>query len=462
MSGAAHNEEVVATVETPLHRAPAECKVLATVLFVIAVALVPRGQLVWPYAVDAALLLAVAVVARTSTLACWPARLVIEVPFVLFVLVLPFVAEDGLWLAFGIVAKATLAVLATGVLAWTTPRAGDPARRRAAARCRARWSRSPASRCATCRWSLDELRRMRLARVQRGDDAALAVAVARRRRGASARSPCARSSAASACTSRCSRAATTAGCRRCELAPRRAPLAWAARASASPAAAAGSVTVGVAIASAAALHGRRPRHPRRGRARGVLDARRARARGRGRAARRVRVHRARRAAGGRRDRRARRARQHATSSPIPLVLLAAGHLKNDGPAALTRARMRHPGVAFRMGRDLGIDPVVLDGRRGPGPRGAGGRRPGRVRGRARRARVQRPRRHARTSTRSRGCSPTGAGSGWSSRRSRASRSRASPEALERCRRLGATQIAVVPFFLFTGVLVPRIYAQAAE
>ena len=44
---------------------------------------------------------------------------------------------------------------------------------------------------------------------------------------------------------------------------------------------------------------------------------------------------------------------------VPLVLLAAGHLKNDGPAALTRARQRHPGVAFRMGRDLGIDPAVL-------------------------------------------------------------------------------------------------------
>ena len=35
------------------------------------------------------------------------------------------------------------------------------------------------------------------------------------------------------------------------------------------------------------------------------------------------------------------------------------------------------------------------------------------------------------------------------------------EALERCRRLGATRVAVVPFFLFTGVLVPRIYAEAA-
>ena len=57
-------QEVVATVETPLHRAPAECKVLATILFVLAVALVPRGQLVWPYAVDAALLAVVAIAAR--------------------------------------------------------------------------------------------------------------------------------------------------------------------------------------------------------------------------------------------------------------------------------------------------------------------------------------------------------------------------------------------------------------
>ena len=44
---------------------------------------------------------------------------------------------------------------------------------------------------------------------------------------------------------------------------------------------------------------------------------------------------------------------------VPLVLLAAGHLKNDGPATLARARQRHPDVRFRMGRDLGIDPVVL-------------------------------------------------------------------------------------------------------
>src|SRR5437764_8103041 len=32
---------------------------------------------------------------------------------------------------------------------------------------------------------------------------------------------------------------------------------------------------------------------------------------------------------------------------VPLVLLGAGHLKNDGPAALARGRARHPDVEFR-------------------------------------------------------------------------------------------------------------------
>src|SRR5206468_12932191 len=35
-----------------------------------------------------------------------------------------------------------------------------------------------------------------------------------------------------------------------------------------------------------------------------------------------------------------------------------------------------------------------------------------------------------------------------------------PAAVERCRRLGATRVAVVPYFLFTGVLVDRIADQA--
>ncbi len=44
---------------------------------------------------------------------------------------------------------------------------------------------------------------------------------------------------------------------------------------------------------------------------------------------------------------------------VPLVLLGAGHMKNDGPAALERGRRRHQGVRFEYGRALGIHPLVL-------------------------------------------------------------------------------------------------------
>ena len=37
-----------------------------------------------------------------------------------------------------------------------------------------------------------------------------------------------------------------------------------------------------------------------------------------------------------------------------------------------------------------------------------------------------------------------------------------PAALERCRLLGATKIVVVPYFLFTGILVDRIADQVTE
>jgi cobalt/nickel transport system permease protein len=181
VTASAHGAQAAAPVETPLHRAPAECKVLATLLFIVAVALVPRGPLVWPYAADAAVLAAVAVAARADP-RMLAGRVAMEVPFVLFVVLLPFVtagpeidvlgvglSEEGLWTAWGILAKATLAVLATGLLAWTTPapailrgaeRLGLPRRLVAIAGFALRYLQVV----------LDEFRRMQLARVARGDD----------------------------------------------------------------------------------------------------------------------------------------------------------------------------------------------------------------------------------------------------------------------------------------------------
>jgi cobalt/nickel transport system ATP-binding protein len=141
---------------------------------------------------------------------------------------------------------------------------------------------------------------------------------------------------------------------------------------------------------------------------------------------------------------------------VPLVLLGAGHLKSDGPAALARGRQRHPGVSFTYARDLGIHPSVLgvaedrvkeaaDGADAVVVVSRGSTDPdanadlykvGRLLADSRGLGLVEP---AFVSL-----APPGV-----------------PDALERCRLLGARRIAVMPYFLFTGVLVDRIHDQAA-
>lgn len=180
MSGAAHGAPIVTEVETALHRLAPECKLLATIAFVLAVALVPTGTW-WPFAVDLVLLAAVAVASRTpaGTLA---RRLVVEIPFVLFVVVLPFAAGgrevdvlglglsvSGLEAAGAIFLKATLAVLATGLLAATTP---VPEILAGAERLRVPRTCTTIAAFAIryLQVVLDELARLQQARVARGDD----------------------------------------------------------------------------------------------------------------------------------------------------------------------------------------------------------------------------------------------------------------------------------------------------
>jgi len=146
---------------------------------------------------------------------------------------------------------------------------------------------------------------------------------------------------------------------------------------------------------------------------------------------------------------------------VPLVLLAAGHLKNDGPATLARARMRHPDVRFRMGRDLGIDPTVLAvaedrireaiGDDDPAETavvlvGRGSSDPDATSDLFKLARLL----------------ADGRGLGMVEPAFVQVSAPDVPGALERCRLLGARRIVVMPFLLFTGVLVPRIYRQASE
>jgi cobalt/nickel transport system ATP-binding protein len=145
---------------------------------------------------------------------------------------------------------------------------------------------------------------------------------------------------------------------------------------------------------------------------------------------------------------------------VPLVLLGAGHLKNDGPAALARARERHPAVRFRLARDLGIEPLLLEIAEDRIREAADGADP------AERA----------VALIGRGSSdPDACADLWKVARLLADgrglgavepgfvsvAAPGVPEALERCRRLGATAIAAVPFLLFDGVLVRRVHEQAA-
>ena len=129
--GAEHGHVLHVQGDSPLHRMAAHHKVLLAVGFVLLVVATPAGTF-WPYAVHAALLLGAVALSRVPP-AHLARRMVVEVPFVVFALWLPFVAtgprvavaglslsEAGLVSAGGLLAKGTLGVLTALLLAATT------------------------------------------------------------------------------------------------------------------------------------------------------------------------------------------------------------------------------------------------------------------------------------------------------------------------------------------------------
>ncbi len=118
-----------------LHRLSAHVKLVALVVFMLTVVATPREWFL-VYGIYLVLLLALVAVSRVPP-TYLAKRMVVEVPFVVFALVLPFVAtgprtevlglsvsEHGLLGAWGLLAKGTLGVLASLLLAATTePRA---------------------------------------------------------------------------------------------------------------------------------------------------------------------------------------------------------------------------------------------------------------------------------------------------------------------------------------------------
>jgi sirohydrochlorin cobaltochelatase len=148
-------------------------------------------------------------------------------------------------------------------------------------------------------------------------------------------------------------------------------------------------------------------------------------------------------------------------SAVPLMLLAAGHAKDDVPATLVREKMSHPDLDFHYGRALGIRPELLqlmDERISavvPEEEkeetailvvGRGSSDPDANSDLVKMARLffeGRP--YPLVETAFVSLAPPSV-----------------PEALERCRRLGAPRAAVFSYFLFTGVLEERIREQSKD
>jgi cobalt/nickel transport system permease protein len=129
--GAGHAHKLYRHGHSPVHALPAHCKLLAVLGFVLVVVSTPR-EAVWAFALYAGLLGAVATVARIPA-GFLLKRLLIEIPFVAFALLMPFVVPGeqtevlgiplsvpGLWGAWNILAKGTLGVAASVILASTT------------------------------------------------------------------------------------------------------------------------------------------------------------------------------------------------------------------------------------------------------------------------------------------------------------------------------------------------------
>ncbi|WP_433174615.1 sirohydrochlorin chelatase [Actinoallomurus sp. CA-150999] len=150
---------------------------------------------------------------------------------------------------------------------------------------------------------------------------------------------------------------------------------------------------------------------------------------------------------------------HRRLAAVPLVLVAAGHGKGDIPGALARERARRPGLSYAYGRPLGPHPGLLDLLD------------------ERLSAVLDPAERADTAVLlvGRGSTDPDANAEihkvarllWEGRGlgmvepAFVSLARPDvPEGLERCRRLGARRVVVLPYFLFPGVLPDRVAEQA--
>jgi sirohydrochlorin cobaltochelatase len=142
---------------------------------------------------------------------------------------------------------------------------------------------------------------------------------------------------------------------------------------------------------------------------------------------------------------------------VPGMLFAASHVKNDLPWEMNSFMAANPGIAVRLGRDLAIDAKLLTAAAEriadavPGERadavlviiGRGTNDPDANSNIAKITRML----------------WEGMGFGWAETGFSGVAHPRVDAALDRAARLGFRRIVVFPYFLFTGVLVKRIYAQ---
>jgi cobalt/nickel transport system permease protein len=166
--------------DSPVHRLPPEVKVAAMVVFTVAVVATPR-EAFWAFGAYAMLIAGVAALARVP--ARWLlTRALIELPFVVLALALPFVGTgdrvtwlgldlsvSGLYGGWNIVAKGTLGVLASLLLAATTT-TRDLILGLDRLRCPQVLTQIATFMLRYLDVLVGEARRMRIARMSRGDD----------------------------------------------------------------------------------------------------------------------------------------------------------------------------------------------------------------------------------------------------------------------------------------------------
>jgi sirohydrochlorin cobaltochelatase len=150
---------------------------------------------------------------------------------------------------------------------------------------------------------------------------------------------------------------------------------------------------------------------------------------------------------------------------VPAMLFAAGHVKNDVPSEINEFARDNPGIELRFGRDLAIDPRML--------RAAAER----VEECLARAGASVARADTLLLVVGRGTNDPdansnvskvarmlweGMGFGWAEAAYSGVTAPLVDAALARAARLGFRRIVVFPYFLFTGVLVKRIYHWTDE